>query len=104
LVRGEGRTRWRERGWESPNSDEGTYTVVLFIYMYFVKTTICGRKIAEIKSKRGVTNAGRESRKGRIAPLVKCGNKDPVSKMIPQPETQYPGSQPSLSRAYRCTV
>ncbi len=24
-----GHTRWRERGWESPNSDEGTYTVVL---------------------------------------------------------------------------
>jgi hypothetical protein len=28
---GEGHTRWRERGWESSNSDEGTYTVVLFI-------------------------------------------------------------------------
>ncbi len=26
----------RERGWGSPNSDEGTYTVVLFIYKYFV--------------------------------------------------------------------
>jgi hypothetical protein len=24
---GEGHTRWRERGWESPNSNEGTYTV-----------------------------------------------------------------------------
>ncbi len=35
-FRGEGHTRWRERGWESPNSDEGTYTVVLFIYMYFL--------------------------------------------------------------------
>ncbi len=33
---GERHTRWRARGWESPNSDEGTYTVVLFIYMYFV--------------------------------------------------------------------
>jgi len=33
---GKGHTRWREWGWESPNSDEGTYTVVLFIYMYFV--------------------------------------------------------------------
>jgi hypothetical protein len=30
-YRGEGHTRWRERGWESPNSDEGTYTVVLCI-------------------------------------------------------------------------
>ncbi len=29
----------RERGWGSPNSDEGTYTVVLFIYKYFVSGT-----------------------------------------------------------------
>jgi hypothetical protein len=35
-VPGEGHTRWRERGWESPNSDEGTYTLVLCKYMYFV--------------------------------------------------------------------
>jgi hypothetical protein len=33
---GEGHTCWRERGWESPNSNEGTYTVVLFIYIYFL--------------------------------------------------------------------
>jgi hypothetical protein len=33
---GFGHTRWRERGWESPNSDEGTYTVVLCKYTYFV--------------------------------------------------------------------
>ncbi len=26
-----------ERGWESPNSDEGTYTVVLFIHI----STLC---------------------------------------------------------------
>ncbi len=32
-IRGEGHTRWRERGWESPNSDEGTLTVVFFIYV-----------------------------------------------------------------------
>jgi hypothetical protein len=31
-----GNTRWRERGWESPNSDEGKYTVVLFIYIYLL--------------------------------------------------------------------
>ncbi len=37
---GEGHTGWRERGWESPNSDEGTYTVVLFIYTYFVVESI----------------------------------------------------------------
>ncbi len=35
-FRGDGHTRWRERGWESPNSDDGTYTVVLWKYMYFV--------------------------------------------------------------------
>jgi hypothetical protein len=34
---GEEHTRWRERSWEGPNS-EGTYTVVLFIYRYFVVT------------------------------------------------------------------
>ncbi len=33
---GEGLTRWRERSWESPNSDEGTYIVVLFIHASFV--------------------------------------------------------------------
>jgi hypothetical protein len=33
----EGHTRWRKRGCESPNSNEGLYTVVLFIYMYFVE-------------------------------------------------------------------
>jgi hypothetical protein len=37
---GKGHTRWRERGWESPNSDEGTYTVVLFIYTCFVVGSI----------------------------------------------------------------
>jgi hypothetical protein len=38
-FRGEGHIRWRERGWESRNSDEGTYTVVLcmHMYMYFVE-------------------------------------------------------------------
>ncbi len=35
----EGLTRLRERGWGSPNSDEGTYTVVLFIYTHFVVST-----------------------------------------------------------------
>jgi hypothetical protein len=32
----------REELGESPNSDEGTYTVVLFIYTYFVVLTLCG--------------------------------------------------------------
>ncbi len=31
----------RERVWGSPNSDEGTYTVVLCIYKYFV---VCNMK------------------------------------------------------------
>ncbi len=34
LIRGEGHTRWRKRDWESPNSDEGTYTVVGTLYIY----------------------------------------------------------------------
>ncbi len=33
-YRGEGHTRWR--GWESPNFDQGTYTVVLCMNLYFV--------------------------------------------------------------------
>ncbi len=36
LVRGGGHTRLRLKGWGSPNSNEGTYTVVLYIYKYFV--------------------------------------------------------------------
>ena len=44
-FRGEGHTRWRERVWESPNSDEGAYTVVVFIYTYFVRL---GRRRKEI--------------------------------------------------------
>ncbi len=37
VVPGGGHTRLRERGRLGPNSDEGTYTVVLniYIYMYF---------------------------------------------------------------------
>ncbi len=35
---GEGHTLWQERGWESPNSDEGTYNVVIFIYTNLVPT------------------------------------------------------------------
>jgi hypothetical protein len=34
---GEGNTRWRERGWESPNSDEG-HTLWYFLYV----RTLCG--------------------------------------------------------------
>ncbi len=37
---GEGHTRWWERGWESPNSDEGTDTVVHIKYTY---CTLCSR-------------------------------------------------------------
>jgi len=35
----EGHTRWRDRGWESPNSEEGTYNVAPFIFKYFVYPT-----------------------------------------------------------------
>jgi hypothetical protein len=40
---GGGQPFCRERGWESPNTDEGTNTVVLYICVYFVgeqKTTL----------------------------------------------------------------
>ena len=30
----------RLKGWGSPNSNEGTYTVVLYIYKYFVRCTV----------------------------------------------------------------
>jgi hypothetical protein len=30
----------RLKGWGSPNSNEGTYTVVLYIYKYFVFQTV----------------------------------------------------------------
>ena len=30
---GEGHTRWRERDWETLNSDEGTYTAWYFLYI-----------------------------------------------------------------------
>jgi hypothetical protein len=43
LAREGGHTRLRERGWGSPKSDEGTNTVVLFIYVlykYFVEYTV----------------------------------------------------------------
>ncbi len=36
LVRGGGHTRLRLKGWGSPNSNEGAYTVVLYICKYFV--------------------------------------------------------------------
>jgi hypothetical protein len=39
---GEGHTRWRERSWESLNSDEETYTVVLCIYIYVLCDKISG--------------------------------------------------------------
>jgi hypothetical protein len=39
-ITGGRHTRQRERGWESPNSDEVTYTVVFFIYRYLMELTI----------------------------------------------------------------
>ncbi len=46
---GEGNTRWRERGWESPNSDEGTYIVVLFIlYMRTLRNISTGTNRSKV--------------------------------------------------------
>jgi hypothetical protein len=48
LVRGEGHTRLQERGWESSNSDEGTYTLVLcivYIYVYVLCVFDCHTSI-----------------------------------------------------------
>ncbi len=39
---GVGHTRLRPKGWGSPNSNEGTYTVVLYIYKYFVPYKVAG--------------------------------------------------------------
>jgi hypothetical protein len=39
----EGHTYWRGREWESLNSDEGTYTVVLFINIYFLFSNQTGQ-------------------------------------------------------------
>jgi hypothetical protein len=53
LVWGGGHTRLRLKGWGSPNSNEGTYTVVLYIYKYFVVTTLAltaGRSIHSARS------------------------------------------------------
>ncbi len=53
-VWGAGHTRW---GWESPNFDEGTYIVVLFIYMYFVaECVVCLQKDTVCKGYKGEMN------------------------------------------------
>jgi hypothetical protein len=52
---GEGNTRWRERGWESPNSDEG-HTLW---YSLYVRTLWDSRSTFE-----RVTFLGRSSRSG----------------------------------------
>jgi hypothetical protein len=51
-------TRWRKRGWESPNSDEGTYTVVLLKYTYFVGTfSKGGRHTALLKDHSALSSS-----------------------------------------------
>jgi hypothetical protein len=47
LVRGGGHTCVRLKGWGSPNSNEGTYTVVLYIYKYFVGESIFARMLSD---------------------------------------------------------
>ncbi len=39
-YRGEGTLAGERGGWKCPNSDEGTYTVVLCLYVYFVNHTL----------------------------------------------------------------
>ncbi len=56
LVRGGGHTRLRLKGWGSPNSNEGTYTVVLYIYKYFV--VYCILKVVNNENK-GVSKTRR---------------------------------------------
>jgi hypothetical protein len=46
-VRGKGHTRWRERGRESPNSEERTYTLVLYIWVYFAAGVIMPLKVSK---------------------------------------------------------
>jgi hypothetical protein len=46
-VPGVGPHSLAREGWESPSSDEGTYTVVLFIYMYFVISIVCWGEVGE---------------------------------------------------------
>ncbi len=50
LVPG-GHTRLRVKEWGSPYSDEGTYTVVLYIYMYFEVDRIMNFRKHESKTK-----------------------------------------------------
>jgi hypothetical protein len=38
-------------GWESPNSHEGTYTVVLFIFTYFYKLFMMQEDLSDTESK-----------------------------------------------------
>jgi hypothetical protein len=49
--------RWRERGWGSPISDEGTYTVVLFIYM---GTVLCGQSHDIFQGRKLTTSSSRQ--------------------------------------------
>jgi hypothetical protein len=54
-FRGKGHTRLRERKWESPNSDDGTYTVVLYTYKCTLrlKTGVYyGNTVVEEENKR----------------------------------------------------
>ncbi len=49
----------RLKGWGSPNSNEGTYTVVLYIYMYFVANTVLKvntvlRKVTTVLKKENI--------------------------------------------------
>jgi hypothetical protein len=65
---GEEFTRWRERGWESPNSDEGTYTVVLF-FLYIRTLFLChGRESASDSDPHGIQIRIRNTTANDFAP------------------------------------
>jgi len=50
---GEGNTRWRERGWESPNSDDG-HTLWYSLYVRTLCSTQCAtRKKFRLQNSRG---------------------------------------------------
>ncbi len=48
---GEGNTRWRERGWESPNSDEShTLWYSLYVRTLWVLFYFCNRRLAPLST------------------------------------------------------
>ncbi len=54
----------RLKGWGSPNSNEGTYTVVLYIYKYFVFKTRQGKRTqSDSRTRNGGAEGSAENRR-----------------------------------------